>query len=98
MDILLAMAGPVLLELATIHMFVCLGMELWGGEVDVNLLARISDLTSLCYLHNFNPYTEGLVMDFNVIVVNDWHAIVEVFLYSNQCSGPTIVVYPFFIA
>lgn len=96
-DVLPALAGPVLLVLATIHVFVYLGMGLWGGAVDVDVLATNSNITSLYYLNNFNSYTEGLVTVFNVLVVNDWHAIAEVFLYSNRCSSPTIV-YPYFIA
>ena len=33
---------------------------------------------------------------FQVLVVNDWHAIAEVFLHASRCSHPDIV-YPFFI-
>ena len=34
---------------------------------------------------------------FNVLIVNDWHAIAEVYLYASRNSQPYIV-YPFFIA
>ena len=33
---------------------------------------------------------------FNVLIVNDWHAISEVFLYGSEFSAPYIV-YPFFV-
>jgi two pore calcium channel protein len=96
-DVLPALAGPVILVLTTIHVFVYFGMTLWGGAVDVTELANISQLTPMYALNNFNSYTEGLVTVFNILVVNDWHAIAEVFLYANRCSSP-FVVYPFFIA
>lgn len=33
---------------------------------------------------------------FQVLVVNDWHAIAEVFEHASRCSSPKIV-YPFFV-
>jgi hypothetical protein len=79
------MAGPILLVLlAIIHVFMYLGiMGLWGGAVDVDVLATNSNITSLHYFNNYNSYTEGLVTAFIMVVINDWHAIAEVFLYSN---------------
>ena len=41
-------------------------------------------------------FQEGLVTMFQVLVVNDWHAIAEVFVHATRCSSPKIV-YPFFI-
>ena len=70
-------------------------MALWGGAIDVAALAKNENITPLYYLNNFNSYTEGLVTMFNVLVVNDWHAVAEVFLYANRCSSPYFV-YPFF--
>ena len=33
---------------------------------------------------------------FQVLVVNDWHAIAEVFVHASRCSSPK-VVYSFFV-
>jgi hypothetical protein len=95
-DVLPAMTGPVILVLTIMHVFVCLGMALWGDAIDVDVMAENDNITHLYYLNNFNSYTEGLVTMFNVLVVNDWHAIAEVFLYADRCSSP-FFVYPFFV-
>ena len=55
------------------------------------------DLTPFYYLNNFNSYTEGLITMFNVAVVNDWHAIAEVFLYADRNSSD-LLVYSFFVS
>lgn len=96
-DVLPAMTGPLLLVLTVVHFFVSLGIALWGGAIDTESLANVQDLTPLYYLNNFNSYYEGLVTIFNILVVNDWHAIAHVFLYASRCSSPYIV-YPFFVA
>ena len=95
-DVLPAMAGPVILVLTVLHVFVYLGIALWGGAINVDALAQNANIAPLYYLNNFNSYTEGLVTMFNVLVVNDWHAIAQVFLYADRCSSPWFV-YPFFI-
>lgn len=95
-NVLPALAGPVFLVLTTIHMFVYLGMVLWGGQVDVDKLAYNEDIESLYYLNNFNSYSEGLVTIFNILVLNDWHEIAKVFLYADRRSQP-FIVYSFFI-
>ena len=96
-DVLPAMEGPLVLVMTIVHVFVCLGIALWGGAIDPVVLATNDNLTPLYYLNNFNTYVEGLVTVFNVLVVNDWHAIAQVYLYANRCSSPYIV-YPFFVA
>ncbi len=48
-------------------------------------------------LNNFNEYTSGLLTMFNIFVVNDWHAIANVYLFADRCNSPYIV-YPFFIS
>ena len=96
-DVVPALAGPLFCVLTTIHVFVSLGIALWGGAIDAEYLATLTNLTPLYYLNNFNSYAEGLVTIFNVLVVNDWHAIAQVFLHSSRCSSPYIV-YPFFVA
>ena len=96
-DVVPAMAGPFILVLSILHVFVYFGISLWGGAVDVEVMAQNENITSLYYLNNFNSYTEGLITMFNVLVVNDWHEIAKVFLYADRCSSPYLV-YPFFIA
>ena len=92
-DVLPALLGPMALVVTMLHIFVYIGMAFWGGAIEVGVLKKI---TPLYDLNNFNSYLEGLVTMFQVLVVNDWHAIAEVFLYANRCSSPAIV-YPFFI-
>lgn len=94
-DVLPAMLGPIVLVLTMLHIFVYIGMALWGGAIEVGKLTEY-EITPLYDLNNFNSYLEGLVTMFQVLVVNDWHAIAEVFLYASRCSSPQIV-YPFFV-
>eukprot|EP00543_Licmophora_paradoxa_P009629 CAMPEP_0202478286 /NCGR_PEP_ID=MMETSP1360-20130828/94381_1 /ASSEMBLY_ACC=CAM_ASM_000848 /TAXON_ID=515479 /ORGANISM="Licmophora paradoxa, Strain CCMP2313" /LENGTH=456 /DNA_ID=CAMNT_0049105563 /DNA_START=1162 /DNA_END=2532 /DNA_ORIENTATION=+ len=89
-----ALAGPVALVWVTHHLFVYAGMSIWGGTIDVG--AHEGQITPLYDLNNFNSYWEGLVTMFQVLVVNDWHAIAEVYLYAEAGSSPYIV-YPFFV-
>ena len=96
-DVLPAMAGPVILVLTTVHVFTYIGMALWGGTIDVEALSQNPAVTPLYYLNNFNSYTEGLITVFNVLVVNDWHALAGIFRYADQCSSPWIV-YPYFVS
>lgn len=91
-----ALAGPLFLILSTLHVFAYVGMALWGGAIDVAKLANNKHITPLYYLNNFNTYPQGLVTLFNILVVNDWHAIAEIFLYADRCNHK-IIVYPFFI-
>jgi len=91
-----AMAGPVILVLTALHIFVYIGMALWGGAINVMDLMENVQIAPLYYLNNFNSYSMGLVTMFNIFVVNDWHAIAEVFLYATRCSSP-FIVYPFFV-
>lgn len=85
----------MILVVASIHIFVFIGMALWGGAVDVG--QHPVEIENLYDLNNFNSYAEGSVTMFQVLVVNDWHAIANVFLYAERCSSPYIV-FPFFIA
>ena len=90
------MTGPIVLVLTSLHMFVYVGMHLWGGAIDGTVLVGNTQIAPLYYFNNFNSYSKGLVTMFNVFVVNDWHAIAKVFLFANRCSSP-MIVYPFFI-
>jgi hypothetical protein len=94
-DVAPALAGPLILVISTLHIFNYLGMALWGGAVVVG--QHEGQIEELYDLNNFNSYQEGSVTMFQVMVVNDWHAIAEVFLYATRCATPYIV-YPFFIA
>jgi len=93
-DVTPALGGPVTLVISTVHIFVYLGMALWGGAVEVG--DQVGEIEDLYDLNNFNSYREGAVTMFQVLVVNDWHAIAEVFLYASRCAS-TMIVYPFFI-
>ena len=94
-EVIPALSGPSILVVGSIHLFVYFGMALWGGAVDVG--AHPGDIEDLYDLNNFNSYAEGAVTMFQVLVVNDWHAVARVFLYAERCSSP-YVVFPFFIA
>lgn len=89
-----ALAGPVALVVSTHHLFVYSGMAIWGGAIQVG--EHEGEITPLYDLNNFNSYWEGLVTMFQILVINDWHAIAEVYLYSTSWSSPYIV-YPFFV-
>jgi len=95
-DVLPAMGGPLLLVITVIHLFVCAGMVIWGGAIDVENLMKNPQLTPLYCLNNFNSYTEGFITMFNIAVVNDWHAISDVYLFADRNSS-TMIIYPFFI-
>ena len=69
------LAGPILLILTAMHIFVYIGMALWEGTVDVEEQASNENIEYLYYLNNFNSYAEGCITVFNVLVVNDWHQI-----------------------
>jgi len=96
-DVFPALAGPLMLVLSVIHIFVYVGILLWSGAIDVEVLMEREDLTPFYCLNNFNSYTEGLITMFNVAVVNDWHAIAEIYLYADRNSSDWIV-YSFFIS
>mmetsp|Transcript_7243 Transcript_7243/g.17642 ORF Transcript_7243/g.17642 Transcript_7243/m.17642 type:complete len:381 (-) Transcript_7243:2072-3214(-) len=96
-DVLPAMAGPLVLLLSVIHEFVFFGMAIWNGAIDVDGLMQNKILTPLYCLNNFNSYPEGLVTVFNLLIVNDWHSIAEVYLYAEWNASP-YVVYPFFVS
>jgi len=94
-DVIPALGGPVILVISTVHIFVYVGMALWGGAIEVG--AQEGEIEDLYDLNNFNSYHEGAVAMFQVLVVNDWHAIAEVFLYATRCADD-FIVYPFFIS
>ena len=93
-EVMPALTGPIILVTTALHIFVYLGIALWGGAVQVG--QHFGEITYLYDLNNFNSYAEGVITMFQVLVVNDWHAIAEVFLFADRCSSP-LIVYPFFI-
>jgi hypothetical protein len=93
-DVLPTLAGPIALVATTHHLFVYLGMSIWGGSIHIG--ANEGVITPLYDLNNFNSYWEGLVTMFHVQIVNDWHAIADVYLHASKHSSP-LVVYPFFV-
>jgi Ion transport protein len=96
-DVLPAMAGPLILVLSVLHIFVYFGIAIWGNAIDVDVLLENQDLTPLYCLNNFNSYVEGVVTMFNIMVVNDWQAIAQVYLYADRNSSK-LIVYPFFVS
>lgn len=70
-------------------------MALWGGAIDVGTHDGL--IVDLYDLNNFNSYQEGMVTMFQVLVVNDWHAIAQVFQFATRCSS-NLIVFPFFIS
>jgi len=93
-DVFPALTGPLALVLSSIHLFTYFGMALWGGAIMIGDYE--DEIEPLYDYNNFNTYTEGLVTMFQVLVVNDWHAIAIVFLYATRCSS-AFIVYPFFV-
>jgi len=90
-DVYPALIGPMTLLFCSMHIFCYIGMYLWKGKVVVGSNSEISYLYDL---NNFNGYSSGLVTTFQIIIVNDWNQIANVFL---AISKP-YVVYTFFVA
>lgn len=93
-DVIPALRGPLILVVTTLHVFVYVGMALWGGAVEVG--QHQGEIVELYDLNNFNSYQEGAVTMFQIIAVNDWYAIADVFLYATRNSS-VYIVYLFFI-
>ena len=94
-DVLPALLGPSILVLTTVHIFVYAGMAIWGGSTVIGAY-ELNQIEPYYELNNFNSYQEGLVTMFQLLVVNDWSRIAQVFLAGPQNSNP-LVVYPFFV-
>ena len=76
------------------HIFTYLGMAIWGGKV---VCGTNPDLTPYYDMNNFNTYLSGVITLFQVLVVNDWHAIALVFILPAGHTVTNALVYPFFI-
>lgn len=97
-EILKGCGGQLALLLGTTHVFVYLGMSMWRHTIPQSAAESSTNVdydpasSSLYYLNNFDTYGEGLVTLFNVIVVNDWQQIANVY-----CEvSPKPRVYAFF--
>ncbi len=73
------------------HCIVHVGIALWGNLITVGSTQGIEPFYDV---QNFNSFSSGMLTVFNIVIGNDWNAIVAVFL---TISSPTIV-YPFFMA
>lgn len=68
--------GPVIVLVTSMHVFVYIGMALWGGKI---VVGQTSMAPQYYDLNNFNSYGSGFFTICNILVVNDWIAIVNVF-------------------
>ena len=93
-DVVPALGGPMILVATALHIFVYLGMALWSSSIEVGM--HKETVPELYDLNNFNSYQEGVITMFQVLVVNDWYLVAEVFLYGTRRASP-FIVYPFFI-
>ena len=93
-EVIPALLGPILLIISAMHIFTYLGMAIWGGKV---VCGTNPDLTPYYDMNNFNTYLSGVITLFQVLVVNDWHAIALVFILPAGHTVTNALVYPFFI-
>lgn len=93
-EVIPTLLGPILLIISVMHIFTYLGMFIWGGKV---VCGANPDLTPYYDLNNFNTYLSGVITLFQVLVVNDWHAIALVFILPAGHTVTNALVYPFFI-
>lgn len=93
-EVIPALLGPLVLVVTVQHLFIYLGMALWGGAIE---FGEHDDVIEPLYdLNNFNSYAEGMITMFQVLIINDWHEIAEVYLHATRNSSP-LIVYMFFI-
>ena len=92
-EVIPALLGPILLIVSAVHIFTYLGIAIWGGKV---VCGANPDLTPFYDLNNFNTYLSGAITLFQVLVINDWHAIALVFILPGH-TATNALVYPFFI-
>ena len=78
------LGGPVIMIFTAFHVFCYAGMFAWFGKVTSDIESEFGT-EHLYYLNSFNSYLEGMVTLFNLLVVNDWHKIAE--LYVNPLVG-----------
>jgi hypothetical protein len=77
-EVFSVLLGPLILLSLYIHVFVYIGLALWGGKVIVG--QSPSGVPANYDLNNFNSYGSGLVTVWNIMIVNDWPSIAKVFI------------------
>jgi hypothetical protein len=92
-EVVPTLLGPILLIIGSMHALTYLGIFIWGGKV---VCGANLDLTPNYDLNNFNTYLSGVITIFQVLVVNDWHAIALVFILPGNTTT-NVFVYPFFV-
>lgn len=60
-----ALVGPTVLVVATLHVFVCIGMAIWGGEIQVGTYG--DSIVPFYDLNNFNSYWEVSSMQHTIL-------------------------------
>jgi hypothetical protein len=87
------LGGPIIMLFTAFHVFCYAGMFAWFGKVTASIEIEVGS-EHLYYLNSFNSYLEGMVTLFNLLVVNDWHKIAE--LYVNPIVGSS-ACYVYFV-
>jgi hypothetical protein len=77
-EVFSVLLGPLILLSLYIHVFVYIGLLLWGGKVIVG--QSPNGVPANYDLNNFNSYGSGLVTVWNIMIVNDWPSIAKVFI------------------
>lgn len=77
-EVFSVLLGPLILLSLYIHIFVYIGLAIWGGKVVVG--QSPSGVPVNYDLNNFNSYGSGLVTVWNIMIVNDWPTIAKVFI------------------
>ena len=71
------------------YVFSILGGFIFGGKVDANLPQILAnDGVSTIYIYNnFNDFGSGIVTLFELMIVNNWQVIVEMFIDATGISA-----------
>jgi hypothetical protein len=83
-EVLFYLVGPSFLVISTLHVFVYVGMCLWGGNISSESFHNYDS-------NSFNSYQEGIVTMFQVLVVDDWAILAQTFLLASRFNSPLIV-------
>lgn len=77
-EVFSVLLGPLILLSFYVHVFIYIGMLLWGSRV---IVGQAPEGVPKNYdLNNFNSYGSGLVTVWNIMIVNDWPSIANVFI------------------
>jgi len=93
--VLSVIIGPALILFTAMRAFVYIGMLLWGGKVIVGEdQSTVEGVPQYFDLNNFNSFESGFFTVCNILIVNDWNTIAQVFIGIS----PNWVVMCYFIA